>query len=304
MGNLAGDQVDRLVVRDLDLRGRKTVNAADGKDPKDYVTVGQLTRALTKLFEVLSVEKVDQRVNSYVATSTLTAATTALTIGVKIVDGDFLTYFINQDATGGRLITWDATYFDASTLTGLDLRASKQTIYKFIGYSGKWKQVAIEYPDANLTILAGGTNLWVGTGSPETVVVGTVGDQFIRTDGAAWTTLYLKEVGTGNTGWAGVVTGTAVTSVALAVPGALLTVSGSPVTGSGTITIGLASQNANLAFAGPSSGAAAAPSFRSLVLNDFSWLSTTIVLAKITGGGANGSVTTSNGIVTAYTAPT
>lgn len=40
-----------------------------------------------------------------------------------------------------------------------------------------------------------------GTGSPETVVTATVGAQFIRTDGAAGTVLYVKESGTGNTGW-------------------------------------------------------------------------------------------------------
>jgi len=42
--------------------------------------------------------------------------------------------------------------------------------------------------------------LW-GTGSPETVVTATVGSMFLRTDGGASTTLYIKESGTGNTGW-------------------------------------------------------------------------------------------------------
>lgn len=66
-----------------------------------------------------------------------------------------------------------------------------------------------------------------------------------------------------------------VTSVALtlSVPAALLTagVTGSPVTTTGTLalTINLANQNANSVFAGPTSGGAAAPSFRSLVAADF-----------------------------------
>lgn len=40
-----------------------------------------------------------------------------------------------------------------------------------------------------------------GTGSPEGFVTATVGSQFMRTDGGANTTLYVKESGTGNTGW-------------------------------------------------------------------------------------------------------
>lgn len=40
-----------------------------------------------------------------------------------------------------------------------------------------------------------------GTGTPEGVVTGNVGDIFMRTDGGATTTLYVKTSGTGNTGW-------------------------------------------------------------------------------------------------------
>ena len=55
-----------------------------------------------------------------------------------------------------------------------------------------------------------------------------------------------------------------VTSVGLSLP-SLFSVSGSPVTGSGTLTGSLTTQSANLVFTGPSSGSAAAPTFRSLV---------------------------------------
>lgn len=63
--------------------------------------------------------------------------------------------------------------------------------------------------------------------------------------------------------------GGTVTSVALSMP-SIFSVSGSPVTTSGTLTATLATQLANLIFAGPSSGGAAAPTFRSLALADFS----------------------------------
>lgn len=59
-----------------------------------------------------------------------------------------------------------------------------------------------------------------------------------------------------------------VTSVALTAP-PFLTVSGSPVTTSGTLALTLATQVANTVFAGPTTGADATPTFRTLVLADF-----------------------------------
>lgn len=43
--------------------------------------------------------------------------------------------------------------------------------------------------------------LHVGNGSPEGVVSASVGDMYNRKDGGVGTTLYIKESGTGNTGW-------------------------------------------------------------------------------------------------------
>jgi len=53
----------------------------------------------------------------------------------------------------------------------------------------------------------------------------------------------------------------------------IYTISGSPVTGSGTLTFTLNNKAANLVFAGPSSGSAAQPTFRSLVSADIPSLS-------------------------------
>lgn len=49
----------------------------------------------------------------------------------------------------------------------------------------------------------GGSLIGSGTGSPEGVVTGSIGDIWMRTDGGAGTTMYVKESGTGNTGWRG-----------------------------------------------------------------------------------------------------
>ena len=44
--------------------------------------------------------------------------------------------------------------------------------------------------------------IFVGTGTPEGNVTASVGALFLRTDGGANTTLYIKETGTDtNTGW-------------------------------------------------------------------------------------------------------
>jgi hypothetical protein len=59
-----------------------------------------------------------------------------------------------------------------------------------------------------------------------------------------------------------------VSSVALALPSSIFNVSGSPVTTTGTLTGNLATQNVSAIFAGPSSGSAAAPTFRALLTSD------------------------------------
>ena len=74
------------------------------------------------------------------------------------------------------------------------------------------------------------------------------------------TTAWVKSLGyTNNAG--------TVTSVSLSLP-SFITVTNSTVTGSGTLTGVLATQAANIVFAGPTTGAAAAPTFRSLVADD------------------------------------
>lgn len=87
-------------------------------------------------------------------------------------------------------------------------------------------------------------------------------------------------------------TGT-VTSVGMTVP-SFLSVAGSPITSSGTLAVSLATQAANLVFAGPSSGAAAAPAFRTLVAADIPALSyapltsgSSILYGNGTGGFSN-----------------
>jgi hypothetical protein len=87
-----------------------------------------------------------------------------------------------------------------------------------------------------------------------------------------------------------------VTSVALALP-SIMTVSGSPVTSSGTLTGTLTTQAANAIFAGPSSGAAAAPTFRALTTADIPALAygtgTVTSVSVVSANGLAGTVATS-----------
>ncbi|OYN80411.1 hypothetical protein [Mycolicibacterium sphagni] len=48
---------------------------------------------------------------------------------------------------------------------------------------------------------SGTATISAGTGSPEGVKTATVGSQYMRTDGGAGTTFYVKESGSGSTGW-------------------------------------------------------------------------------------------------------
>jgi len=84
-----------------------------------------------------------------------------------------------------------------------------------------------------------------------------------------------------------------VTSVALSMP-AEFSVAGSPIVGAGTFAVTKAVQNANLVWAGPASGSAAAPTFRALVTADFPGAIgtvTSVAASLSTGTLLTGSVT-------------
>jgi len=80
-----------------------------------------------------------------------------------------------------------------------------------------------------------------------------------------------------------------VTSVALSLP-SIMSVSGSPVTSSGTLTGTLTTQSVNTLFAGPSSGAAATPTFRALTTADIP------ALSYVSSVGATAPITSTGGL--------
>ena len=142
-------------------------------------------------------------------------------------------------------------------------------------------------PSTQGTVLNRGASVWSatatptlglngGTGGSLTLNGATSGSAIIGVKAAAGSTTFnlpvgngtngfaLTTDGSGNTSWTNPASGGTVTSVGLALPG-IFTVSGSPVTITGTLTGTLATQSANTVWAGPTTGAASAPTFRSLV---------------------------------------
>lgn len=50
-------------------------------------------------------------------------------------------------------------------------------------------------------LVIGTVKVLAGTGDPDAVVTAPIGSLFLRSDGGASTTLYVKESGTGSSGW-------------------------------------------------------------------------------------------------------
>lgn len=94
----------------------------------------------------------------------------------------------------------DLVIFDTSTDTTKRISRS-QLAAGMVGdlpYTPTGSITATTVPTA-INALAGMIR-W-GTGTPQGVVTAAVGTLFLRTDGGTSTTLYIKETGTGNTGW-------------------------------------------------------------------------------------------------------
>ena len=63
-----------------------------------------------------------------------------------------------------------------------------------------WREARI---DSRMALLDGtaGPFISAGADTPEGVVTAPIGSLFLRTNGGASTTLYVKQSGVGNTGW-------------------------------------------------------------------------------------------------------
>lgn len=127
----------------------------------------------------------------------------------------------------------------------------------FLGLSNALTQTAAgSYTFSGSVTMSGAASLGAATATSP-----AASDDSTRVATTAWVQDEIASLGTGS-----------VTSVGLSLPD-IFTVSGSPVTTSGTLSATLSSQSPNVVLAGPTSGAGAAPAFRSLVAADIPDLS-------------------------------
>jgi hypothetical protein len=84
---------------------------------------------------------------------------------------------------------------------GIKLEATGQQ--KLGIYSNNLGLEILDETNSKDFLLVKAARILEGTGSPEGVVTAAIGSMYRRTDGGAGTSLYIKESGTGNTGWVG-----------------------------------------------------------------------------------------------------
>ena len=94
------------------------------------------------------------------------------------------------DISNGAATSSATEYFRADDVAGNALIKSGTVGTQFYG-----TQLSIGNQNA--------VSIYIGSGTPEAVVVANIGSLFMRTDGGAGTSLYVKQSGTGNTGWVG-----------------------------------------------------------------------------------------------------
>lgn len=96
---------------------------------------------------------------------------------------------------------------NVSVTAPVSVRITSTGVMPDVTISGSCNNVDCIDPVSNTTNVpvfhqaTGGIAKLRGTGTPEGVITARIGSQFMRTDGGATTTLYIKTSGTGNTGW-------------------------------------------------------------------------------------------------------
>lgn len=114
---------------------------------------------------------------AFTPTATIEIATTTDTLPLKIHK--------NNAGTGANIVEWWRNGVKRASIDSFGLLAAGSLSGTSYVQTG-----------------SGTTRWYAGTGSPEGVVTATVGSLYSRTDGGAGTSLYVKETGSGNTGWA------------------------------------------------------------------------------------------------------
>jgi hypothetical protein len=221
------------------------------------------------------------------------ATTGAVTLAGTLIAANGGTGFASYAV--GDLLYADTT----TTLAKLpDVATGNALISGGVNTAPAWGKIGLTtHVSGILPITNGGTN---GSATPTAYGV-AYGDGAAYAFTAAGTTGQVLTATTGSApSWAAPATSGTVTSVGLSLP-TQFTVTNSPVTSSGTLTASWNTQTANYVLAGPTTGAAAVPTFRALVAADIP------VLPYGTGTVTSVSVVSANGfagtVATATTTP-
>jgi hypothetical protein len=182
---------------------------------------------------------------------------------------------LNQNTTGTAANITASSNATLTTLSSLSLPGSQVSGNISGNAANVTGTVAVANGGTGLTTtpVNGALDIGNGTGFTRTTLTAGTNVSITNTSGA----ITINSSNPGGT----------VTSVGLALP-SIMSVSGSPVTSSGTLTGTLTTQSVNAIFAGPSSGSAAAPTFRALTTADIpslSYVSSVGATAPITSTG-------------------
>ena len=129
----------------------------------------------------------------------------ASTVQLRSIAGAAVNYaYVTPSATG-----LDVTYGVAGTDANVDayLVTQGDGLVRMNGAAAATRSGTEDFTNKTLDLakikVSSGTapTIYAGAGSPESSVTGSVGSMYLRNDGSTGTCLYIKESGTGNTGW-------------------------------------------------------------------------------------------------------
>lgn len=136
---------------------------------------------------------------------------TSITKLLNCSDGNIAVLYAANGNTTLKHRTSGGVATDEMDLPGnTDFAMQGGDVVALLRISGHWYTI---FPQQNLRVgatptfagftLSSGATISSGTGTPEAAVTAPVGSMFMRIDGGAGTSFYVKESGTGNTGWVG-----------------------------------------------------------------------------------------------------